>query len=264
MQTNILRILFIGDIVGKPGRDALKNKIDTLKDELKPDFTIINAENAAGGFGINKKVYDELDSFGDAFTMGNHTWDKKEIFREINNMPKLIRPLNIPNALPGAGYRKFNVKNTDILVANLLGRIFMNPADNPFEAVDDLIDKNEAASVIKIIDFHAEATSEKEAMGWYCDGRVTAVVGTHTHVQTADERILTDGTAYISDVGMSGSNDGVLGFNAEEALDRFLYYIPKKLNVCKKDKRINGCIIDCDTISGKALNIERVNISAEN
>jgi hypothetical protein len=257
MQTK-LNVLFVGDIVGRYARRAIRSHIDSIKSEYDIDFTIINAENAADGFGINKKVYKELEPCADAITLGNHTWDKSELLADIESMDKLIRPINYSPKTPGAGFRIFQVNGSEIVVTNALGRIFMIPVDNPFYVVEDLLNDPAVKNAeIKIIDFHAEATSEKQAFGWYFDGKVSAVVGTHTHVQTADERILPKGTAYITDVGMSGCHDGVLGFEKEQALERFLTYIPQRLKVCKNNIQIHGCVIQIDAKTGKALDIQR-------
>ncbi len=254
-----LNILFIGDIVGRYGRRAVKARIDSIKSKYNIDFTIINAENAADGFGINKKVYKELEPYADAITLGNHTWDKSDVISEIESMTKVIRPINYSVKSPGAGFRVFGINGIEIAVINAVGRIFMVPVDNPFYAVDDLLNSKELSNVeVKIVDFHAEATSEKQAFGWYFDGRVSAIVGTHTHVQTADERILPKGSAYITDIGMTGCHDGVLGFEKNLALERFLTYIPQRLKVCKKNIQINGCLIEVDEKTGEALSIKRI------
>ncbi len=258
MQTKF-NILFIGDVVGRYGRRALRNSIDSIKSKFDIDFTIINAENAADGFGINKKVYAELEVCADALTLGNHTWDKQEIMSDMDDMDKLIRPINFSGKSPGVGFRIFKRNGIEIAVINAVGRIFMIPVDNPFYALDELLNSPKMKDVeIKIVDFHAEATSEKQAMGWFLDGRVSAVIGTHTHVQTADERILPSGSAYITDIGMTGCHNGVLGFEKKQALDRFLTYIPQRLKVCKENIQINGCVMEIDAKTGEALNIVRV------
>ncbi len=259
MPTKV-RVLFIGDIVGRWGRRAFKQEVDALKREYGIDFTIVNVENAAEGFGITKKVYDELQGFAEAFTLGNHTWDKSDLIKEIDNAGKLIRPVNYSSKLPGVGWRVFRLNGIEIAVINAIGRIFMTPVDNPFCVVDELLTTQALEEAeIKIVDFHAEATSEKQAFAWFMDGRVSAVVGTHTHVQTADERILPGGTAYITDVGMTGCHDGVLGFEKKEAIEKFVYYYPHRLKVCKTNIQINGCIIEIDSSTGKAVSIERIN-----
>ena len=256
-----IRILFVGDIVGKPGRNTFKSLIDDLKREYEPDVVIANAENAADGFGITKKIYDDLSKYADVLTMGNHVWDKEEIFSWIDDVDKIIRPVNLPVGSAGCGFKILTVKGMDVMVINAIGRVFMNPVDSPFSVLDELIDRYSNVS-IKFIDFHAEATSEKQAIGWFLDGKVSAIVGTHTHVQTADERILPKGTAYISDAGMTGCHDGILGFKYEEALERFIKAVPKRLKVCKTNLKLDGVIIDIDD-SGKALKIQRISKSFE-
>ncbi len=263
MQTN-LTVLFIGDIVGKIGRKAVSSSINKIKKEFGVDFTVINIENSADGFGLNKKTYTEIEPYADACTAGNHTWDRSEMVQDIDLMNKLVRPVNLPDGIPGSGYLITQKNDVKILIINALGRIFMNPVDNPFFAIKNLLKKDEFQDIkIKIVDFHAEATSEKEALGWFLDGKVSAVIGTHTHVQTADERILPQGTAYISDAGMTGCHDGVLGFEKEQALERLLTYMPNRLKVCKDNPKINGCIVKINKESGKAVSITRINRSCD-
>ncbi len=263
MPTNI-RVLFVGDIVGRWGRKAVKTHIDAIKNRFDIDFTIMNVENAAEGFGITMKVYEELEGFAEALTLGNHTWDKSDIIKHMQEASKLIRPVNFSQRAPGCGWRIFRLNGIEIAVINAIGRIFMTPVDNPFSTVDEVLELAQVKQAeVKIVDFHAEATSEKQAFGWYMDGRVSAVVGTHTHVQTVDERILPGGTAYITDAGMTGCHDGVLGFQKEEAIERFVNYIPHRLKVCKTNIRINGCVIEIDASSGKAVSIERINEAIE-
>ncbi len=252
-----IRMLFVGDIVGKPGRKTFKGLIDSIKRKYEVDFVVANVENAADGFGITKKIYNELEPYVDVMTTGNHTWDKDEIINEFMNLNKLVRPINLSPLAPGRGFVVLRVNGIDMLVVNVIGRIFMNPAENPFFALDELFSLYPTIRV-RIVDFHAEATSEKQALGWYLDGRVSAILGTHTHVQTADERILPNGTAYISDVGMTGCHDGVLGFGYSEALERFLKGIPKRLKVCKGNLKLDACVVDIDPNNGKALNITRI------
>ncbi len=263
MPTKI-RVLFVGDIVGRWARHAIKAHIDSLKSEFNVDFTIMNVENAAEGFGITKKVYDELEPYAEAFTLGNHTWDKADLIKHINETTKLIRPVNFSQNAPGVGWRIFKLNGIEITVINAIGRIFMVPVDNPFCVVDELLELKEVKNTeIKIIDFHAEATSEKQAFGWHMDGKVSAVIGTHTHVQTADERILPGGCAYITDVGMTGCQDGVLGFEKKEAIERLVNYIPHRLKVCKSNIQINACLIEIDSSTGKALSIQRISRTVE-
>ena len=199
-----MRILFIGDIVGKPGRAIIERQLAALQEEYNIDFTIANGENAAGGNGINRKVFQELSNYGiDVITMGNHVWDKKEIFDIIDSEKRLIRPANYPKGTPGVGWNIYSInKETKIAVVNLAGRIYLPPLDCPFRVADAILEQIKSVTSIIIVDFHAEASSEKIAMGWYLDGRVSAVIGTHTHVQTGDERLLKRGTAYITDAGI--------------------------------------------------------------
>jgi hypothetical protein len=255
-----LKILFISDIVGKPGRKIFSFLLPKLIQKYKSDLIIANIENIAGGFGITVKTYKELENLADIFTSGNHIWDKKETLKNIDEMQKLIRPLNVHPSLPGEGYKIIKLKNIRVLVINLLGRVFMKPVDDPFQTIDSLLKTIQAE--VKIVDFHAEATSEKEAMGWYLNGRVTAMIGTHTHVQTADERILNKDTAYITDVGMTGSLNGIIGFKKEEVIEKIVYGIPKRLETCKTNLHLNGVFIKCN-LKGKAHFIERIDETME-
>lgn len=255
-----LKILFIGDIVGKPGRKVFSYFIPCLIEKYKTDLVIVNMENIAGGFGITVKTYRELENLADVFTSGNHVWDKKETLENIDEMQKLLRPLNVHPSLPGRKYKILKVKGVRVLVTSLLGRVFMKPVDDPFQTIDSFLQEIEAE--VKIVDFHAEATSEKEAMGWYLNGRVTAVIGTHTHVQTADEHILSKDTAYITDTGMTGSLDGILGFRKEEVIEKIVYGIPKRLETCKTNLHLNGVFIKCN-LEGKAHSIERIDETME-
>ncbi len=252
-----IRLLFVGDIVGKSGRRTFKELVSNLTRKFETDLVVVNVENAADGFGITKKIYNELEPFLDLMTTGNHVWDKDEIVEEVSHLNKLIRPANLSPLAPGRGFSVLNVKGVDILITNIIGRIFMNPAESPFFVLEELLSIFPDIK-IRIVDFHAEATSEKQAFGWYFDGKVSAILGTHTHVQTADERILPNGTAYISDVGMTGCHDGVLGFSFNEPLERFLKGVPKRLKVCKSNLKLDGCIVDIDPDSGRALKIIRI------
>ncbi len=252
-----IKVLFVGDIVGKPGRKVFKALVDEIKREYEIDFTVANVENAANGFGLTKKIYCELEPYVDVMTTGNHTWDKDEIIDEALNLRKFVRPINLSPLAPGKGFSIQTVNGVDVLVVNAIGRIFMNPSENPFFALDELFSLYPNINV-RIVDFHAEATSEKQALGWYFDGKISAIFGTHTHVQTADDRVLPKGTAYISDAGMTGCHDGVLGFGYEEALERFLKGIPKRLKVCKGNLRLDGCVVEIDSDTGKALSINRI------
>jgi len=258
MQTNTIRILFVGDIVGDAGRKVVIDKLSYLKDTYAYDISIANIENLAGGFGITRETYDAIEPYFDAFTTGNHVWDKKDFIVNIDSMSKVARPFNMPNT-KGKPYVIVEKNYIKVLVASFLGRIFMNPVENPFILLDQLVEDN-LLPTIKIIDFHAEATSEKQAFGWYCDGKVSACFGTHTHVQTNDEKILPDGTAYITDVGLTGCHGGVIGFKKESIIEKFITYMPTRFDVCKDNLRLNACIVDVNIYNGKTLNIEKINI----
>lgn len=258
-----VKLLFIGDIVGGPGRQAVSRELHRLVDRYRVDLVIANGENAAGGFGITEETARELYGLGvDILTSGNHVWDKKESFPYIRREERLVRPANYP---PGTAGRGSVVARTaggvKVGILNLEGRVFMNSLDCPFRIADQEVGRlREEASVI-LVDFHAEATSEKMALGWYLDGRVSAVIGTHTHVQTADERILPGGTAYLTDAGMTGSFDSVIGIKKELAVERFVTLMPTRFEVAKKDIRLNGAVIEVDESTGSALGIERIFIA---
>ncbi|MUV39888.1 uncharacterized protein JNUCC1_03772 [Lentibacillus sp. JNUCC-1] len=258
-----MNILFIGDVVGSPGRDMITHYLPKLKDKYRPQLTIINGENAASGKGITEKIYKQfLDAGAQVITMGNHTWDKKEIFDFIDDAKHMIRPANFPEGTPGKGLTFSNINGTEVAVINLQGRTFLPPLDDPFLIADELIAEAQKRTPIIFIDFHGEATSEKQAFGWYTDGRVSAVVGTHTHTQTADERILPEGTAYISDAGMTGPYDGILGVERETVIKRFLTQLPARFDIDKKGRsQLNGVFIQIDEKTGKAKHIERILIN---
>ncbi len=258
-----VKILFVGDIVGKPGRQALSRELHRLVDRHTIDIVIANGENAAGGFGLTVEVAKELFGHGiHLLTGGNHIWDKKEQVSFILSDPRIIRPANYPAGAPGVGSAILTTPGgVKVAVLNLEGRIFMKSLECPFLVADREIGRLKQETAIVLVDFHAEATSEKSALGWYLDGRITALVGTHTHVQTADERILPQGTAFLTDAGMTGSFDSVIGMGKEETIHRFLTQLPSKFEVGKKDIRLNAVVIGVDEVSGKALSIERVNMS---
>jgi metallophosphoesterase (TIGR00282 family) len=260
-----VNILFIGDIVGKPGRQAVSRELHRLVDRHRIDLVIANGENASGGFGITVETARELYSAGIQFlTTGNHVWDKKDALEYLDREERIVRPANYPEGAPGTGARLVSTPGGVVVgVINLEGRIFMNNLECPFKAADREIERLGKNTRVLFVDFHAEATSEKTALGWYLDGRVSAVVGTHTHVQTADERILTGGTAYITDVGMTGAFDSVIGVRKEEPIQRFLSQLPTKFEVAKKDIRLNGVVVRVDDASGKALAVERINVACE-
>lgn len=258
-----MNILFIGDIVGRPGRDALATYLPNLKDHYKVDLTIVNGENAAHGKGITKKIYYQLLEWGaDIVTLGNHTWDKKEIFDFIDDENDLIRPANFPAGTPGKGIIFKKINQTNVAVINLQGRTFMNPIDDPFQLANQLIDEAKKKAKIIFVDFHAEATSEKQAMGWYLDGKISAIVGTHTHIQTSDERILPKGTAYITDVGMTGPYDSVLGVEKEAVIRKFVTGLPVRFEIPETNRTVlSGVVIQVNDDTGKANSIKRILIN---
>jgi hypothetical protein len=257
-----MKILFIGDIVGKPGRRAVSEFVPPLLSERKIDLVIANCENAAAGFGVTREIVEELyGSRIDVLTSGNHIWNKKEVLDFIGDYETLLRPANYPASTPGSGAVLIpTAKGEYVGVLNLAGRIFMHPIDCPFVTAKNKIAELKAKTKVIVVDIHAEATSEKRALGWYLDGEVSAVLGTHTHVQTADEEIMPQGTAYISDVGMTGPFDSVIGVKKDLIIERFLTQMPNKFDVAKGDIRMQGVILDIDSISGKANSIERISI----
>ncbi len=260
-----MRILFIGDVIGHPGRKILRDRLTSLKESRNIDFTIANAENLAHGFGVTPKVFNDLINCGvDFCTSGNHIWDRKEVLPLLEEETRIIRPANYPEGTPGRGYMVYETENAlKIGILNLSGRTFMDPVDNPFIVADDYIEEIKRETPIIFVDFHAEATSEKIAFGWHLDGRVSALVGTHTHVQTADERILPGGTAYITDVGMTGGHDSVIGAQKEAILARFRTLLPHKFSPADKDTRCSFVVVDIDDSTGKAVSIERGQVSGE-
>ncbi len=242
-----MRILFVGDIVGAPGRKMVYEHLGKIIAEKNIDFTVANGENCSSGFGLNQRNYQELIDCGiDCFTMGNHTWDNKEIYRFIDQETRLVRPANYPPGLPGVGYREFAVAGKRLVIINVIGRIFMTPFDCPFRTMDALLKEHSTKDAIIFVDIHAEATSEKIALANYLDGRVTAVVGTHTHVQTNDARILPRGTGYLTDAGMTGPRDSVLGVEKEIIIERFLTGVSPRFEVANGDLQFNAIIFDID------------------
>jgi hypothetical protein len=258
-----MRILFVGDIFGKPGREIARRAIPALLHRDAIDFVIANVENAAAGFGITGDLADALLSYGvDVMTTGNHVWDKKEVLDYIPRQPKLLRPANFPSGTPGRGSYVGRTRTGEpIGVLNLMGRVFMTPLDDPFALALREVELMRAKARVLFVDFHAEATSEKVAMGWHLDGRVTAVAGTHTHVQTADDRLLPKGTAYITDAGMTGPHDSIIGVTVEAALGRFVTGMPSKFEAAAGGARLNAVIVTADPATGKARGIERLNLS---
>jgi len=261
----VIRLLFIGDIVGRPGRDLVRRGVAALREYHQIDLVIANAENAAAGFGITRELGEQiLDAGVDVMTSGNHIWDKKEAIDYIGIEPRLLRPLNFPEGVPGNGSYVARTENgVSVGVINAMGRVFMLNIDDPFARVLQEIDKVKQRARIVFVDFHAEATSEKIAMGWHLDGKVTAVVGTHTHVQTADDRILPKGTAYLTDVGMTGPHDSVIGVEVEAALGRFRNAMPARFETATGNPRLNAVIIEADENTGLATEIERISYSLD-
>jgi metallophosphoesterase (TIGR00282 family) len=258
-----MRILFVGDIFGKPGREIARRAIPALVARESLDFVIANVENSASGFGVTGDIADTILGYGvDVMTTGNHIWDKKEVLEYIPRQPKLLRPGNFPPGTPGRGSYVGRTRTGEpVGVLNLMGRIFMSPLDDPFALALKEIEQLRAKARVIFVDFHAEATSEKKAMGWHLDGRVTAVAGTHTHVQTADERVLPKGTAYITDAGMTGPHDSIIGVTIDAALSRFVSGMPSKFEAATGGARLNAVIVSADPATGKATAIERVNLS---
>jgi metallophosphoesterase (TIGR00282 family) len=259
-----MNILFVGDVVGSPGRRALNEALGGVIDRHKIDFTIVNIENAAGGFGLTVDLFDELSRMPiDVFSSGNHIWDKREIYDALNSSDRLLRPANYPPGNPGRGATlQTTAAGIPVGVLNLQGQVFMPAnADSPFRVADEELARLDARVVF--VDFHAEATSEKAALGWYLDGRVSAVVGTHTHVPTADETIHPGGTAFLSDVGMTGAYEGVIGFSKDRIIEKFLSQTPRTFETAKKDIRLSGVVVGVDEMTGKATAIERVQVRVD-
>jgi metallophosphoesterase (TIGR00282 family) len=261
-----MRILILGDVMGRPGRRAVRELVPSLIKEEEIDLAIANAENAAGGMGVDIKSAGELFAAGiHVLTSGNHIWKKKEIYPYLEDRASLLRPANFPTGAPGRGWCEWQGANgLKALVINLQGRVFMpNHVDDPFRCVDAILKEHAEHSRVVIVDMHAEATSEKNAMGWYLDGRTSAVYGTHTHIQTADERILANGTAYITDVGMCGPFDSVIGMEKETVINGFLSQLPRKFEVAQENAVIQGVILDVDPVNGRAREIRRLRLHHE-
>ena len=259
-----MNILFVGDVVGSPGRRALVEALGSVIDKRRIDFTIVNVENAAGGFGLTVELFAELSKMPiDVFSSGNHIWDKKEIYDSLNSSDRLLRPANYPPGNPGRGVTvQQTAAGIPVGVMNLQGQVFMPAnADSPFRVADEELARLKAKVVV--VDMHAEATSEKMAMGWYLDGRVSAVLGTHTHVPTADETVLPGGTAFQSDVGMTGAYEGIIGFSKDRIIEKFLSQTPRSFETAKRDIRLSGAIVAVDEATGKATGIERVQVRVD-
>ncbi len=257
-----MKVLFIGDIVGKLGRNATKTLLPAVVTKYKVDFVIANGENAAGGFGITDKIASEIFSYGvHVITTGNHVWDKKEFIPQISKEDRVLRPLNYPPGVPGYGSLLYALHNgIKVAVINLSGRVFMSNIDCPFRTGKKEVQRLRSDTKIIIIDFHAEATSEKIAFGYYMDGKVSAVVGTHTHVQTADEKILPEGTAYITDVGMTGPYESVIGIEKEQIIQRFLTNMPMRFETAKGEGVFSALIAEIDEETGKSNAVQRLQL----
>jgi len=255
----MIKILFVGDVVGNPGRRALAEALEKTIDRKHIDFTIVNIENAAGGFGITREIYDDLKKLPiDVFSSGNHIWDRREFLPALDELEDVLRPANYPPGNPGHGtIVKKTASGVAIAVVNLQGQVFMTNIDSPFRVADEILPALRKEASVIFVDFHAEATSEKNALGWYLDGRVSALVGTHTHVPTADETIRPGGTAYLTDVGMTGAYEGVIGFNKDRVVEKFLSQTPRSFEPAKRDIRLSSVVVDVDETTGKALSIER-------
>ena len=258
-----MNILFIGDIVGKPGRELIRKGLSALVERYAIDLTIANAENSAAGFGITRDIGDTLLEWGiDVMTSGNHIWDKKEAIPYIAAEPRLLRPANFPAGVPGRGsYVAQTGDGRAVGVINVMGRVFMTSIDDPFTVALREIEAMRHRTRVIVVDFHAEATSEKVAMGWHLDGKATLVVGTHTHVQTADERVLPNGTAYLTDAGMTGPHDSIIGMEREPAMTRFLTGMPAKFEPATGNPRLNGVVVEADDKTGRALRIIRISFA---
>ena len=260
-----MKILFIGDIVARPGRDIVRSGLKTIVRHYGADMVIANAENAAGGAGVTREIVDDLFKTGiHVLTSGNHIWDKREVMEFIDRTPRLLRPANYPPGTPGAGSCTWTSPDgITVGVVNVMGRVFLSTIDDPFTGALREIDRvREAGATIVLVDFHAEATSEKVAMGWFLDGRAAAVIGTHTHVQTADDRVLPNGTAFLTDVGMTGPHDGIIGMDRVGVLARFTTALPARFEPATGDPRLHAVLITADPATGRATAIARVSLGA--
>lgn len=259
-----IRILFLGDIIGRPGRRVIGRYLSPIIRQYYPTLIVANAENAAGGIGLTEPIGRELFSWMDVLTSGNHIWDKKEAVDYLGKEPRLLRPANYPDGNPGRGTYVWQAKDGQkVGILNLQGRVFMEPLDCPFRIADERIAELREETSVILVDFHAEATSEKQALGWHLDGKVSAVFGTHTHVPTADDRILPQGTAYITDVGMVGAYDSVIGIRRDQAIERFLTSRPQRFEPSKAGAVLGGILVEIDAKTGKALSLERITHTEE-
>jgi metallophosphoesterase (TIGR00282 family) len=260
-RSALVRCLVIGDIIGRPGREATYRLVPALRTELDLDMVVANGENIAAGAGLTPRLADELLAGGiDVVTSGNHIWDKREIYDYLDTDRPVLRPLNYPDAAPGRGWTvHLTDAGVEVAIINAMGRVFMNQLDSPFMKLDALLDEAaEPLPPVRIVDFHCEVTSEKNAMGWYLDGRVSAVVGTHTHVPTADARLLPKGTAYISDIGMTGPRDSIIGMKIETVMPRFTHHLPTRFEVAEGPVTFNAVVIEAEVATGRATGIEQV------
>ncbi|WP_300360696.1 TIGR00282 family metallophosphoesterase [Fusobacterium sp.] len=258
-----MRVLVVGDVVGSPGRKTLEEYLKRFSSNY--DFIVVNGENAAAGFGITAKIADEfLANNIDVITSGNHIWDKKEIYTYLENSERLLRPINYPKGVPGKGYTIVeSKKGIKVGVVSVQGRVFMPPIDCPFKTLADVVEEMRKECKIIIVDFHAEATSEKIALAKYMDGKISLLYGTHTHIQTADEKILLEGTGYITDAGMTGSDNGIIGMDNNSIIPKFLNCLPQRFEIAKGMERLNGLDVEIDEETGDCLRIDRINISLD-
>src|SRR5438034_3730585 len=258
-----MNVLMVGDVYGEPGRSAVQRLLPKLRQEHQIDLAVVNVENAAGGFGVTPQIARAfLDQGVDVMTTGNHIWDKKEIIEYIVRENLLLRPANFPAGTPGSGFITIKAGPHRVAVLNLMGRVFMNPIDCPFRTADEIVPELRKDTPVVLVDMHAEATSESVAMGWYLDGRVSAVVGTHRHVQTADERVLPGGTAYITDLGLTGSVDGVIGVDRDQIIQRFLNQMPIRFETARGPAALQGVVIVVEPETGRATSIRRLRVPA--
>jgi len=257
-MSNVVCVLFLGDIVGRAGRHAVQQCLPFLKKEFAPDIVIANGENAAGGIGITAEIATQLMEYGiDVLTTGNHAWKEKAVYAYLDAEPRILRPANYPPGAPGRGWAIYPAGERPLAVVNLSGRVFMDLVDCPFRAIDAILEEVQRTTPLVLVDFHAEATSEAQAFGWYVDGRCSAVIGTHTHVQTADARILPKGTAYITDVGMCGALDSVIGMQVEQVVQKFRSQLPVKFEAARGRPAVQGVCIEIDAVSSRACEIQR-------
>lgn len=256
----LTKILFIGDLIGRPGRIAVRELLPGLVGRHTPDLVVANGENSAGGFGITPEIAQELKSLQvDVITTGNHVWDKKEVYEYIKGERRLLRPANYPSGAPGAGWGIYECPSgVKVGVLNLMGRVFMESLECPFRTAREAVERMRLETPVILVDMHAETTSEKAAIGWFLDGSVSAVVGTHTHIQTSDERLLANGTAFITDAGMTGPTDSVIGMQKESIIQRFVTQMPVKFDVAAKAIELQGVVITVNSSDGKAIKIERI------